>query len=80
MRAFLLANATAATFLLRRASRPLSHGSAPGLVLRHTDHRSGAVNDQGSKVDISSLADPQQRRFAPPSNVVAERCLAACRT
>ena len=60
MRAFLLASATAATFLLRRLSTPLSQLQESGFRLSPVNHRACTADHQGSQVGVSAFADSQQ--------------------
>ena len=50
MRALLLANARAATFLLRRASKLLDPVVGARPVLACADHRAGTMDGQGPKI------------------------------
>jgi hypothetical protein len=60
MRAVLLASATAATLVVRRASNCTSHGPAGAVALRMADHRQRANDQHLPQVAMTLLADAAQ--------------------
>ena len=66
IRAFLLARATAALFLPRRATSDCSHRLRRSVfALNPADHRSRTMDEERSYILVPPLADPKQYRFIP---------------